>query len=407
MVDHFPSIKLHPSELHGYERNSRTHSAEQIEQICNSIKEWGFTNPIIIDESNMVIAGHGRLEAALQLKLDSVPCVQVSGWSDAQKRAYVLADNKLALNAGWDNNLLLEELHAIDEMGFNIELAGFDLDDLMDDVLGGEDEDVVPEPPATPVTVEGDVWLLGDHRLMCGDGTDKSSLQILMNSGSADLLVTDPPYNVGYTGKTKDSLTIKNDSMEDGDFRAFLTAAYSAADSVMREGASFYVWHADSEGFNFRAAAVDVGWKIRQCLVWVKNTMVLGRQDYQWKHEPCLYGWKDGASHYWGGDRKQTTVLDFDKPARNGEHPTMKPLELISYQIKNSSKRGWSVLDMFGGSGSTLIAAENLDRKCFIMELDPKYCDVIINRWQKVSAQKAVLEGDGRNFDELKAERVG
>lgn len=230
---------------------------------------------------------------------------------------------------------------------------------------------------------------------MCGDSTSVEDVEKLMNGVKVDLLITDPPYNVAYEGKTKDALTIQNDEMADDDFRQFLREAFYAADNVMKEGAVFYIWHADSEGYNFRGACYDISWKVRQCLIWNKNSMVMGRQDYQWKHEPCLYGWKDGASHLWASDRKQTTILNFDRPTRNAEHPTMKPVKLFDYQIQNNTKKEDAVLDLFGGSGTTLIACEQNGRFSYTMELDPKYVDVIINRWEQLTGEKAVkVEGE-------------
>ena len=272
---------------------------------------------------------------------------------------------------------------------------------------GLTDPDSTPEVQEAVVTREGDVWLLGRHRLMCGDSTDAGSVALLMAGEKADLLLTDPPYNVSYEGATKDKLTIMNDSMDSANFRAFLADAFTAADSAMKPGAVFYIWHADSEGYNFRGAAVDAGWTIRQCLVWNKNAMVLGRQDYQWKHEPCLYGWKDGAAHLWTSDRSQTTVLEFDKPNRNGEHPTMKPVSLFEYQMLNSTNRGAVVLDLFGGSGTTMIVAEKNGRCARLMELDPRYCDVIVRRWQEFTGQEATLEDGGKTFAQVKEERGG
>jgi site-specific DNA-methyltransferase (adenine-specific) len=276
------------------------------------------------------------------------------------------------------------------------ELAGLLVEELDPEELGDADE--VPEPPAEPVTRPGDVWLLGRHRLMCGDSTDTMAMERLMENKPADLWLTDPPYNVAYEGKTAEALTIKNDSMTNSDFRQFLHDVYVAANCFLKPGASFYIWHADSEGYNFRGAAHDVGWKVRQCLVWVKSVMVMGRQDYQWKHEPCLYGWTDGAAHFWASDRKQTTVLEFDKPRRNGEHPTMKPVELFEYLMSNSTKLGAVALDSFGGSGTTVIAAERLGRMARLMELDPRYCDVIVKRWQQFTGKTATLESTGEPF---------
>lgn len=254
-----------------------------------------------------------------------------------------------------------------------------------------EDEAPEVDEESEPITKLGDIWKLGRHRLMCGDSTSIEQTEKLMGGQQADLLITDPPYNVSYEGGTNDKLTIMNDNMSNDDFRLFLVNAFAAADNVMKNGASFYIWHADSEGYNFRGACFENKWQVRQCLIWNKNSMVMGRQDYQWKHEPCLYGWKDGASHNWYNDRSQTTVMNFNKPQRNGEHPTMKPVELFDYQIRNSSKKGDNVLDLFGGSGTTMIACEHNGRNAYIMELDPKYCDVIIKRWETLTGEKAVL----------------
>jgi site-specific DNA-methyltransferase (adenine-specific) len=385
------------SRLIPYARNSRTHSDAQISQLAASIKEWGWTVPILIDETGMIIAGHGRLAAAQKLNYKQVPVVIASNWSEEKKRAYVIADNKLALNAGWDTELLALEIQELKATDFNLSILGFTDEELnnlipMNVTEGLTDEDAVPEPPPEPITKPGDIWILGKHRLMCGDSTSIDHLEKLCNGRQVDMWLTDPPYNVAYEGKTKDALTIKNDSMSDDTFRQFLRDAYTAADAVMKSGAVFYIWHADSEGYNFRGAAQDAGWKVRQCLIWKKSTMVMGRQDYHWKHEPCLYGWKEGAGHLWAADRKQTTILEFDKPSRNGEHPTMKPVALFEYQMLNNTKGGDIVLDSFGGSGTTLVAAEKNGRVAYLMELDPKYCDVIVKRWEEFTGKKAVLE---------------
>lgn len=404
--------------LLNYERNARTHSDQQIDQIIASIKEFGFTNPVLIDEANVLIAGHGRTAAANKMGFDEVPAIRLLGLSENQKKALRIADNQLALNAGWDFELLESELSELETADFDLNLLGFDsefLDDLLDGTLlaGDDDEDKIdesqpaPEPPENPVSEIGDLWILGRHRVLCGDSTSIDAVEKLADGQVVDLLVTDPPYNVAYEGKTGDSLTIQNDDMSDGEFRQFLRDVYTSANSVMKPGAVFYIWHADIEGYNFRGAAHDIGWQIRQCLIWNKNSMVLGRQDYHWKHEPCLYGWKDGAAHYWGTDRKQVTILDFNRPTRNAEHPTMKPVDLIEYQIKNSSRRGEIVLDLFGGSGSTLIAAENSGRSAMLMELDPKYVDVIVKRWENQTGKDAVLESTGDTFEQLNAIRGG
>lgn len=401
------------SELIPYANNSRTHSEDQVAQIASSIREFGFTNPVLIDEDNTIIAGHGRILAANKLDIDEVPCILLKGLSPAQKKAYVIADNKLALNAGWDDELLRVEIEDLKDMDFDIDLLGFSHDEIdalfeIDDIKPGlTDDDEAPDIPEQPVTVDGDIWVLGEHRLMCGDSTSIDHAEKLLNGRLADLLITDPPYNVNYEGKTKDALKIQNDSKEDGDFRQFLIDVYSTADAVMKKGAVFYIWHADSEGYNFRGAARDVGWDIRQCLIWAKSTMVMGRQDYHWQHEPCLYGWKSGASHLWASDRKQTTILNFDKPSRNAVHPTMKPVELFAYQILNNTKGQDIVLDLFGGSGTTIIACEKHGRCGYLMEIDPKYCDVIVKRWQEYTGNTAFLEGDNRKFDEVANERIG
>jgi DNA modification methylase len=391
--------QLKVSDLIPYARNARTHSDAQVGQIAASIKEFGFNNPVLVDEAGGIIAGHGRVMAAQKLALKTVPCIRLSHLSPTQRKAYILADNKLALNAGWDDAMLALELAELKEEDFDLALIGFDEMELQklapaSGTDGLTDPDDVPEPPEEPRTKLGDIWQLGDHRLMCGDSTSVDAVSDLMGGGGADMWLTDPPYNVEYTGKTKDALKIKNDSMKDADFRQFLRDCYVAADSVMKPGAVFYIWHADSEGYNFRGAAHDMGWKIRQCLVWKKNTMVMGRQDYHWKHEPCLYGWKDGAGHLWAADRKQTTVLDFDRPQRNGEHPTMKPVALFEYLMLNNTKGQDVVLDSFGGSGTTIMAAEKNGRQARLMELDPKYCDVIIKRWEDFTGRKAMLTNE-------------
>lgn len=389
-----------------YARNARTHSDDQVAQIAASIKEWGWTTPVLVDTDGGIIAGHGRTMAARRLGMTEVPVMVADGWSEAKKRAYVLADNKLSLNAGWDNELLALELAEIGELGFDLDLTGFSADEIaaltpVEVNAGLTDEDDVPEVSKNPVTVPGDVWILGNHRLMCGDSTSIEALEKLCGGG-VDMWLTDPPYNVAYEGKTKDALKIQNDSMGDDQFRQFLRDSYVAADAVMKAGAVFYIWHADSEGYNFRGAAQDAGWKVRQCLIWKKSTLVMGRQDYHWKHEPCLYGWKEGAGHLWAADRKQTTILEFDKPSRNGEHPTMKPVGLFEYQMLNNTKGGDIVLDSFGGSGTTLIAAEKNGRVARVMELDPKYCDVIIKRWQEFTGKMAVHAETGKPFAEVK-----
>jgi len=385
-----------------YARNARTHSEAQIAQIAASIREWGWTTPILVDDNGTVLAGHGRLAAARQLQMTEVPVIVASGWSDAKRRAYVLADNKLALNAGWDDELLTLELGELGDLGFDLQLIGFNDEEIkalqpVEVNEGLTDPDEVPEPPPEPITKPGDVWVMGKHRLMCGDSTSTDHLAQLTQGNLVDMYLTDPPYNVAVQGgnhgdpERKNGKRIMNDQMGDEQFRQFLLDAYTAANTVMKPGAVFYIWHADSEGYNFRGAAKDAGWTVRQCLIWKKSSIVMGRQDYHWKHEPCLYGWKDGAGHLWAADRKQTTILEFDRPSRNGEHPTMKPVALFEYQMLNNTKGGDLVLDSFGGSGTTLIAAEKNGRVARLMELDPKYCDVIVKRWENFTGNKAVL----------------
>ncbi len=393
-----------------YARNSRTHSDAQVAQIAASIREFGFTNPVLVDGDNGIVAGHGRVMAAKQLGLAEVPTISVGWLTEGQRRAYVIADNQLALTAGWDEAVLAQEVAWLQGENFNTDLLGFDAD-FLDGLLaeqdatstGLTDQDDAPAVQANAITQPGDVWLMGKHRLMCGDSTSVESVNILTVGGGIDMLLTDPPYNVAYEGKTADALTIQNDSMSDASFRTFLRDAFAAADAAMKAGAVFYIWHADSEGFNFRGACQDVEWKVRQCLVWRKNSMVMGRQDYHWRHEPCLYGWKGGAGHLWASDRKQTTILDFDRPTRSLEHPTMKPVALFEYQMLNNTKGGDLVLDLFGGSGTTAIACEKNGRYARVMELDPKYCDVIVRRWQAFTGKRAVLESTGQPFPESPA----
>jgi site-specific DNA-methyltransferase (adenine-specific) len=379
-----------------YAKNSRTHSPEQVGQIAASIKEFGFRNPILVDGVG-IIAGHGRLMAAQKLGLDKVPTIDCSDMTESQKKAYIIADNKLAMNAGWDNEFLTLELKDLEDEGFDLTLTGFDdkeLDALLNVIEGTDgltDENAVPDVPEEPKTKLGDIYILGNHRLMCGDSTSIDLVEKLMNGQLADQLLTDPPYNIAYEGGSKKREQIKNDEMADEEFRQFLKDVYIAANAVMKAGAVFYIWHADTEGYNFRGAARDMGWKVRQTLIWNKDNSAFGRSDYHWKHEPCLYGWKEGAAHLWAADRKQTTVIECKRPSKSDLHPTMKPVELMEYQILNNTKGSDIVLDLFGGSGSTMIAAEKIGRKSCLMELDPKYCDVIVKRWEDFTGKKAVL----------------
>lgn len=385
------------SELIPYINNPRNNK-NAVDKVASSIKEFGFKVPIIIDRDNVIVTGHTRLLAAQKLGIAEVPCIPADDLTPAQIKAFRIADNKVSEFSEWDEEMLKAEFEELGELDFALNLTGFEEDEIstllgLDEKGAAKEDDfdvVLPEEPKSQL---GDIFQLGRHRLMCGDSTDKETVEKLMAGVKADLFLTDPPYNVDYEGKTKDSLKIQNDSMADEVFRKFLVDAFNAADNVMKQGAVFYIWHADSEGYNFRGACHDIDWKVRQCLVWNKSCMVMGRQDYQWKHEPCLYGWKPGASHLWASDRTQTTVLNFDKPSRNKEHPTMKPIALFDYQIQNNTKSEDIILDTFAGSGTTIMACEQNGRSAYCMELDPKYIDVIIDRWEKFTGEKAYLLG--------------
>ena len=388
-----------------YENNAKEHTRAQIDAVEASIKEFGFRNPVIVwrnaDGMLEVVAGHARITAAKNLGIRKVPCVSCDDLSDAQRRAYTLVDNQTTMMTGWDSDMLAYELDVLSDE-FDMTSLGF-----TDEMVGMADE-VEAEDDEMPEVVEcrakrGEIWQLGAHRIMCGDSTCREDVEKLVEGGFCDLLLTDPPYNVALgqhmrpselkqLHRRTDGLVIENDSWEDEDaFVQFLKSAFDNAMAALNPGAAFYIWHADNQRMNFLKACEQSGMTIRECLVWAKNTFALGRQDYQWRHEPCLYGWKDGAAHNWYSDRKQSTVLEFDKPSANAEHPTMKPVGLMAYLIQNSTKRGDTVLDVFGGSGSTLIACEGTGRKCLSMELDPHYCDVIIARWEELTGEKAVL----------------
>lgn len=373
------------NEIKEYENNPRNND-NAVEYVANSIKEFGFKVPIIIDKNNIIVAGHTRYKASKLLGIDEVPCIVADDLTEEQIKAFRLVDNKSAELATWNLDLLNMELESITDL--DMELFDFNIEKDLKEVV---DDDYEVELPEEPKSKLGDIYKLGNHYLMCGDSTKKEDVDRLMNNQLADLIVTDPPYNVNYEGKTEDSLKIMNDNLEDTSFYSFLKQAFDNLFVYTKEGGAVYIFHADTEGLNFRKAFKDSGYKLAQCLVWIKNTFVMGRQDYQWRHEPILYGWKLGASHYFVDDRTLDTVLEFDKPNRNAEHPTMKPIELIAYLIKNSSKKDEIVLDLFGGSGSTLIACEQLERKAYMMELDPRYCDVIIDRWEKFTNKKAEI----------------
>ena len=379
-------LKIKIDEIIPYGKNPRNNE-NAIDKVAESIKEFGFTNPILLDKHNVVIAGHTRLEAAKKLNLTEVDCVYLD-LTEEQAKAYRLVDNKTAEFAEWDLDLLNIELEELSLEGFNMDNFGFDFNlDLEDDVENLE-EDGFDAEEVESIVKRGEIYRLGEHVLMCGDSTNAEDVMSLRDAmgDDADLIVTDPPYNVNYEGTAG---KIKNDNMDDSSFKAFLFEAYSRMYEISKKGAGIYVFHADSEGINFRQEMVKAGFLLKQCCVWVKNSMVMGRQDYQWQHEPVLYGWKEGATHHWYSDRKQKTVWNFDKPTRSGEHPTMKPIDLIGYPIKNSSKKGDVVLDLFGGSGSTLIACEQLGRRCMTMELDEKYASVILKRWEELTGECA------------------
>lgn len=409
-VKDLPTIRI--DELVPYANNAKIHGPDQIEQLRRSLREFGFVSPVLIDEDKNLIAGHGRVEAARAEGMTEVPYVTVSDLTEAQRRAYIIADNRLAETGVWDAGRLKLEMQELQALEFDTDLTGFAMAEIIS--LAGDEPESEPEAhednydgsvPEETTVREGDIYQLGRHRLMCGNATSLSDVQVLTGGTQVDLLLTDPPYNVALgmnetpeeaarRNRRTDGKILVNGSMSDEQFLQFLCDAFSTAVIELKPGGTFYVWHSDSAGYWFRAAMDSVGLKVRQCLIWEKNSLIMGRQDYQWQHEPCLYGWKDGAAHAWYSDRKQSTILRFDKPTRSKEHPTMKPVALIAYQISNSTKPGNSVLDPFGGSGTTLIACEQLGRTCYIMEIDPKYVQVIINRWEAMTGEKAVLLND-------------
>ena len=407
-----------------YENNPRNND-EAVEPVANSISEFGFKVPIVATPDGEIINGHTRWKAAKKLKLKTVPVIVADDLTEEQVRAFRLADNKVAEIAQWDIELLLSEIESVDNLDmtlFGFTDSDYTLDDFEDEETGTDiSEDEIESEGDSVSSVEyGDIYQLGRHRLMCGDSTSAGDMKELVNGEKIDLYVTDPPYNVAYEGKTEEAMTIQNDSMDDASFRKFLRDAFEVADQHLKPGGAFYIWHADSEGLNFRAAVKETGWLLKQNLVWVKNSIVLGRQDYQWKHEPCLYGWKDGASHYFIDNRSLATVIEEDeenlkemtkgelisyiktmqensptsifyedKPVRSDIHPTMKPLKLIARCVLNSSKKGERVLDSFNGGGSTLMVCEKTERIYYRMELDPVYVERTIKRWEEETGLKA------------------
>ena len=385
-----------------YQNNARTHSPEQINKLRSSLREFGFINPVIIDRDYGIIAGHGRAIAAREEGIKEVPCVFADHLTEAQKKAYIIADNRMALDAGWDEELLRIEIEELQGMDFDSLLTGFDekeLSKLFDDGKEAKDDDfdVDAELQKPTFSKAGDVWTLGRHRLVCGDSTKPETYEVLMDGRKANLVVTDPPYNVDYKGTAG---KIKNDNMASEKFFDFLFDAFSCMEKVMADDASIYVFHADTEGLNFRKAFDAAGFYLSGCCIWKKPSLVLGRSPYQWQHEPVLYGWKKNGKHQWYSDRKQTTIWEFEKSKKNGEHPTMKPIPLLCYPITNSSMSNTLVLDPFGGSGSTLIACEQTDRSCATIELDEKFCDVIVNRYIELvgTAEKVSVLRNGQTF---------
>ena len=378
-------VNVKIAEVTPYANNPRNNDGA-VESVAKSIEKFGFIGAIILNKDKVIINGHTRVKACKKLGMETVPAIIVDHLTKEQEDALRIADNKTGEIAEWNEDLLRAELKALEEAGFGIEDLGFDnseLEALLEgDVsvsVGETDPNAAPEVPEVAVSRLGEVYVLGNHRLVCGDATKAEDVGRVCKEGEADMWLTDPPYNVAYEGSN--GLTIQNDSMEDVKFREFLRTAFGHAEKALKPGAPFYIFHADSEGYNFRGACHDIGLRVRQCLVWKKNALVLGRQDYQWIHEPCLYGWKEGGPHPWYADRSQTTVMEFNKPKKNDVHPTMKPVEMLVYLLQNSSKRGDVVLDTFGGSGSTLIACEQTGRVCKTVELDPRYCDAIRRRW--------------------------
>ena len=411
------------SKLVPYVNNARTHSPEQLTKLRSSLREFGFINPVIIDREFNVIAGHGRIAAAKEEGMEEVPCVFADFLTEAQKKAYILADNRMALDAGWDEELLRIEIESLQGADFDVSLTGFGADEIADLFAGDGEKDVKDDDFDLSAALEkaafverGDIWTVGRHRLVCGDATSAEDVAALMDGKKANLIVTDPPYNVAF--RSGSGLSIQNDSMENGEFYTFLYNSFQNMAEHLEKGGAAYVFHADTEGLNFRKAFVDAGFHLAGVCIWVKNSLVLGRSDYQWQHEPVLYGFLKNGKHPWYSDRKQTTIWNYDKPKRNKNHPTSKPLDLLGYPICNSSQENAIVLDTFGGSGSTLMACEQTDRICHMMELDEKYASVILRRYvedtgdsenvyvvrggEKIpySALVKEVETDGQNTDD-------
>lgn len=397
--------KVNIDNLIPYARNARTHSKEQILQLRSSLREFGFVNPVIVDKNYNIIAGHGRVIAAREEGLTEIPCVFAEHLTDAQKRAYILADNRLALNAGWDEELLALEFGELKDLGLDLNLTGFDTNEI-ERLFSENGKDAAEDDFDLSAALEkasfvkfGDLWTLGRHRLICGDATDAETVKRLTDGRKANLVLTDPPYNVDF--KSKAGLKIKNDSQTSEEFYRFLLSAFKNMYDNLADGGAFYCFHSDSEKVNFFRACVDAGFHYSTTCVWVKNALVLGRGDYQQMHEPIIYAFKDTAKHKWYSDRKQTTVWNYDKPKKNADHPTSKPIDLLNYPIKNSSQQNGIVLDTFGGSGSTLIACEQTDRICFMSEIDEKYASVILRRYAQLKENGGAditCQRDGKTY---------
>lgn len=408
-VERWPIERLIP-----FEHNPRTHSPEQISQVAASILEFGWTNPILVGADAIVIAGHARLLAARKLGMTEVPVIILGHLSEVQRRALVVADNQLALNAGWDEGLLQAELKALEQAGFDLDLVGLsdqELSELLRDpeeiVAGNTDEDAAPDIQQAAVSAPGDLWRLGPHRVLCGNATSAADLDLVMAGESADLVFTDPPYNVDYQGYTEEHLKIQGDRMSDAAFQQFLAATFRSYHQIVKAGASLYVCHASSCQREFQNALESAGFAIRCQIIWAKNTFAWGFGRYKFQHEPIFYCHLAGQSDPWYGDKSQSTLWHEKKPAANRLHPTMKPVELIERALLNSSKAGDLVIDLFGGSGSTLIGCERRGRNARLVEIDPRYTDCIVRRWQDYTGQKAVLEGDGRTYSEIEQTRRG
>ena len=375
--------KVDINSLIGYARNARTHSKEQILQLRASLREYGFVNPIIVDKELNIIAGHGRVTAAKAEGMTEVPCVFVEHLTETQKRAYILADNRLALNAGWDDEMLSIELSDLKGADFDLSLLGFS-DAEMNKLLSSEevqddDFDLSAALEQAAFVQKGDVWTVGRHRLMCGDATSTADVSILLEGRKANLVLTDPPYGVSF--QSAGGLKIQNDSLKAEEFYQFLLDSFRNMASNLEAGGSAYVFHADTEGLNFRKAFIDAGFHLSGVCIWAKDSFVMGRSPYQWQHEPILYGWLKNGTHKWYAGRAEKTVWNFAKPKRNENHPTSKPLDLLAYPLMNSSQPNSIILDLFGGSGSTMLACEQVDRICYMMELDEKYASVILRRY--------------------------